>query len=61
MQWLLDRIMLGTQEEPVNGRRWKKLEGEESVWCRLGEGLEYPIKLENMRYQIHLYKAEEAS
>jgi 25S rRNA (uracil2843-N3)-methyltransferase len=61
MQWLLDRIMLGTQREPVNGRRWAKLETQESVWFRLAETLEYPIPLENMRYQMHLYRAEDAS
>ncbi|KAK4444456.1 hypothetical protein QBC34DRAFT_184603 [Podospora aff. communis PSN243] len=61
MQWLLDRIMLGTQKDPVGGRRWKKLESEDSVWCRLSEKLVYPIRLENMRYQLHLYKAEAAA
>jgi 25S rRNA (uracil2843-N3)-methyltransferase len=61
MQWLLDRIMLGTQKDPVGGRKWKKLESEDSVWCRLSEKLEYPIRLENMRYQLHLYKAEDAT
>jgi len=62
MQWLLDRIMLGTQREPVAGRRWKKLESHDSIWFRLnGEGLDYPIPLENMRYQMHLYKVFDAS
>lgn len=61
MQWLLDRIMLGTRQEPVNGRRWAKLEAQDSAWFRLGEGLDYPIQLENMRYQMHLYRAEDAS
>ncbi|KXX83134.1 hypothetical protein MMYC01_200364 [Madurella mycetomatis] len=63
MQWLLDRIMLGTRRDPVNGRRWAKLESQDSVWFRLAgpEALDYPIPLENMRYQMHLYKAEDAS
>jgi 25S rRNA (uracil2843-N3)-methyltransferase len=62
MQWLLDRIMLGTRREPVNGRRWAKFESQDSVWFRLaGEALDYPIPLENMRYQMHLYRAEDAS
>jgi 25S rRNA (uracil2843-N3)-methyltransferase len=63
MQWLLDRIMLGTRREPVRGRRWAKVEAAESVWFRLAEGagLEYPIPLENMRYRMHLYRAEDAS
>lgn len=63
MQWLLDRIMLGTRRDPVNGRRWAKLESQDSVWFRLAgpEAPDYPIPLENMRYQMHLYKAEDAS
>ncbi|KAL2258416.1 hypothetical protein VTK26DRAFT_8279 [Humicola hyalothermophila] len=61
MQWLLDRVMLGTRREPVNGRRWAKLEARDSAWFRLADTLDYPIQLENMRYQMHLYKAEDAS
>ena len=78
MKWLLDRIMLGTRTEPVNGRMWRKLESCDSVWFRflsgtstgllsgLGSGtttgtVEYPIPLENMRYQMHLYVAEAAA
>ncbi|KAL2127261.1 hypothetical protein VTI74DRAFT_11010 [Chaetomium olivicolor] len=62
MQWLLDRIMLGTRREPVNGRRWRKVESHDSVWFRLAEGQSaYPIQLENMRYQMHLYRAENSS
>ncbi|KAK4223887.1 hypothetical protein QBC38DRAFT_37507 [Podospora fimiseda] len=61
MQWLLDRIILGTQKEPVAGRRWKKLESHDSVWFRLDQKeLDYPIPLENMRYQMHLYKVQDA-
>ncbi|KAM7185408.1 hypothetical protein V8F20_011827 [Naviculisporaceae sp. PSN 640] len=67
MHWLLDKILLGTSHEPVqvDGRAqaavpaWKKLESQESVWFRLpeeGKGLDYPIPLENMRYQLHLYR-----
>ncbi|KAK3327854.1 hypothetical protein B0T19DRAFT_484878 [Cercophora scortea] len=71
MHWLLDRIMLGTQAEPVEGRRWTKLQGHDSGWFRLADtntysegdtnSLDYPIGLENMRYQMHLYQAEDAS
>jgi len=75
MQWLLDRIMSGTEVDPVEGIRWARLESRDSVWFRLGNsssgseeneesnigGLDYPIPLENMRYQMHLYKAEDAS
>ena len=61
MRWLLDRILLGTRAEPVAGRRWAKLESHDSVWFRFAtDVLDYPIPLENMRYQMHLYKAEDA-
>ncbi len=60
MQWLMDKVLLGTEEEPVEGRRWVKLESHDSLWFRLHEDLQYPIPLENMRYQMHLYRAEEA-
>lgn len=63
MGWLVDRILLGGEGE---GRpRWEKVEERGSEWFRLpeggggkaGGGLEYPIPLENMRYQLHLYRA----
>ncbi|KAI8629998.1 hypothetical protein F5Y19DRAFT_66999 [Xylariaceae sp. FL1651] len=38
-------------------RRWEKLESCDSVWFRIADGLRYPIALENMRYQLHLYRA----
>lgn len=37
--------------------RWEKIESNDSVWFRVAEGLRYPIPLENMRYQMHLYRA----
>ncbi|KAI1429176.1 hypothetical protein F5Y12DRAFT_542213 [Xylaria sp. FL1777] len=39
------------------GARWEKIESHDSVWFRVAEGLRYPIPLENMRYQMHLYRA----
>jgi 25S rRNA (uracil2843-N3)-methyltransferase len=44
-------------EEEQKGCRWEKLEENASVWFRVPEELRYPIPLENMRYQIHLYRA----
>ena len=57
MQWLLDHTLLstgakGVVEEP----KWEKIKDEESAWFRLADGLKYPIELENMRYQLHLYQ-----
>ncbi|KAF9880798.1 hypothetical protein CkaCkLH20_01840 [Colletotrichum karsti] len=55
MQWLLDHTLV--KDEPVEGCLWEKLESHDSVWFRLAETLQYPISLENMRYQMHLYRA----
>ncbi|KAF6839379.1 25S rRNA (uridine(2843)-N(3))-methyltransferase [Colletotrichum plurivorum] len=56
MQWLLDHT-LTKDEKPVEGCLWEKVESHDSVWFRLAETLHYPIALENMRYQMHLYRA----
>lgn len=59
MQWLMDRTLLGDksaarEEEVAPG--WKKLVSDESRWFRMPEELKYPISVENMRYQIHLFR-----
>ena len=62
MQWLLDHTMLesaaiGSSKNSSSGRdQWEKLETRESDWFRLPKGLKYPIDLEDMRYQLHLYR-----
>ncbi|KHN93788.1 uncharacterized protein MAM_08352 [Metarhizium album ARSEF 1941] len=53
MQWLLNHTLL---EAETPGYAWHRLESEDSTWFRLPEGLSYPIQLENMRYQMHLYR-----
>lgn len=55
MQWLLDKILLQT-EEGEETAMWDKVEEKESEWFRLGQGLRYAIPLEDMRYQMHLYR-----
>ena len=59
MQWLLDHTLLeackNTRILP-RGDHWEKLISDESRWFRLPADLKYPIDLENMRYQIHLYR-----
>jgi 25S rRNA (uracil2843-N3)-methyltransferase len=58
MKWLLDHTLLETEksrgEESLAS--WEKVVSEDSQWFRLPEGLRYPIPLENMRYQVHLYR-----
>ncbi|KAL6859731.1 hypothetical protein J3F83DRAFT_748825 [Trichoderma novae-zelandiae] len=59
MQWLLDHTLLDPRAAAVQSRgdyEWDKLESHDSVWFRLPDGLTYPIQLENMRYQMHLYR-----
>lgn len=61
MQWLLDHTLLeastiGSSRNTTSEGQWEKLISEESRWFRLPEGLKYPIELEDMRYQLHLYR-----
>jgi len=58
MQWLLDHTLLETQKLGANESipQWEKQISEDSKWFRIAETLRYPIPLENMRYQIHLYR-----
>ncbi|KAL7790401.1 hypothetical protein V8C37DRAFT_384238 [Trichoderma ceciliae] len=60
MQWLLDHTLLEAQA-PSQGYEWEKFESHDSIWFRLPEGLSYPIQLENMRYQLHLYQKRNTS
>ncbi|QSZ33365.1 hypothetical protein DSL72_002953 [Monilinia vaccinii-corymbosi] len=58
MKFLLDHTLIETQKS--GGKEsvpdWVKVYSEDSQWFRLGENLKYPIQLENMRYQVHLYR-----
>ncbi|KAL7959606.1 hypothetical protein V8C34DRAFT_279518 [Trichoderma compactum] len=60
MQWLLDHILIDPRA-PSPGYEWEKIESHDSIWFRLPEGLSYPIQLENMRYQMHLYQRRSTS
>lgn len=61
MQWLLDHTLLeastiGSSKNTDHERQWERLVADDSRWFRLPDGLHYPIGLENMRYQMHLYR-----
>jgi 25S rRNA (uracil2843-N3)-methyltransferase len=59
MLWLLDHTLLDSEPHKRGSDvlpKWSKVLSEESRWFRLPPGLEYPIPLEHMRYQIHMYK-----
>jgi 25S rRNA (uracil2843-N3)-methyltransferase len=58
MQWLLDHTLLDSEPQQRGFeviQKWTKVSSNESKWFRLPPGLEYPIALEHMRYQIHVY------
>ena len=61
MQWLLDHTLLesaaiSASKNTSAERQWKKLESQESEWFRVSNELRYPVNLEDMRYQLHLYR-----
>ena len=56
MVWLLERVLFTECKSEEGEQRWGKVRGEESKWFRLDEALQYPMKLEDMRYQMHLYR-----
>ena len=51
IRWLLEHALLTTA-----AGKWERIETCDSVWFRLVDSLRYPIALENMRYQLHLYR-----
>ncbi|KAL9108792.1 MAG: hypothetical protein Q9227_006449 [Pyrenula ochraceoflavens] len=66
MDWLLDHTLLELTKTAGEGGgakgkgkgKWEKLIGIGSRWFRVSEELQrgYPLQLENMRYQMHLYR-----
>lgn len=51
MGWLLDHTLMEIAKE-----KWEKMLQDDSKWYRLDGQLKYPIPLEDMRYQLHLYR-----
>ena len=61
MQWLLDHTLLesskiGSSQNTSTGTQWEKLVSCDSKWFRLPQALKYPMDIEDMRYQLHLYR-----
>ena len=61
MKWLLDHTLLeassiGSSKNAVQEPQWEKLVSNDSRWFRLPKDLKYPLDLEDMRYQYHLFK-----
>lgn len=61
MSWLLDHTLLessntGSSVNTAEGVQWEKLVSIDSKWFRLPSDLKYSLDLEDMRYQLHLYR-----
>lgn len=57
MQWLLDHTLLGSEARIGEGKgKWEKVVEDQSRWFRLSKELRYPIVLEDMRFQVHLFR-----
>lgn len=55
VQFMIDMILLGKQGE--NNGAWELVEQSDSCWYRIDEKeIEYPMKLENMRFFYRLYQ-----
>ena len=51
MQWLLQHTLMN-----VAKGKWTREVSDDSQWFRVDKRMQYPLELENMRYQVHLYK-----
>ncbi|GAB7342492.1 hypothetical protein MBLNU457_g0687t1 [Dothideomycetes sp. NU457] len=65
MDWLLDRGLLGKAQRSSNDDgddeekqepRWEKTIGEKMMQHRLRDDLTYPGSLENLKFQLHVYR-----
>ncbi|MCJ1385449.1 hypothetical protein MMC17_008572 [Xylographa soralifera] len=61
MKWLLDHTLLeassvGSSKTTAEEPQWEKLASSDSTWFRFPDSLKYPLSLEDMRYQYHLYR-----
>lgn len=53
IQFLVDTLLLGRNR---TGGAWRLMDSEESCWYRNEKNLDYPMKLENMRFFYRLYQ-----
>ncbi|KAH8901695.1 hypothetical protein GQ53DRAFT_8278 [Thozetella sp. PMI_491] len=61
MQWLLDHTLVPTPREKdtvdeTNEPAWEKVLGEESMSYKMEGCLTYPASLENIKFQVHLFR-----
>lgn len=55
IQFLIDTLLLGKRGEESSGR-WELVDQNDSLWYRGDENVDYPLKLENMRFFYRLYR-----
>ncbi|KAG7900964.1 hypothetical protein KL907_004408 [Ogataea polymorpha] len=51
--FLVDTVLCGP---PSRARDWELVSSSDSEWYRVPDGVEYPLKLENMRFFYRLYR-----
>lgn len=58
MQWLLDDTLIdrARMKSVKNPNKWEILYSNASMQYKCPPGLIYPISLENIEYQVHLYR-----
>ncbi|EDO17480.1 hypothetical protein Kpol_1058p17 [Vanderwaltozyma polyspora DSM 70294] len=55
IQFLIDTILVGKRGEEANGA-WELVNQNDSIWYRGDLNIDYPMKLENMRFFYRLYR-----
>ena len=62
MNLLLDYALIPKEQNQDDGdekhpeRAWEKVINEPNMVYKLDDALEFPVSLENMRFQVHLFK-----
>lgn len=55
IQFLIDTVLVGQRGHEDTGA-WSLVAQNDSIWYRCDQNLDYPIKLENMRFFYRLYR-----
>ena len=55
IQFLIDTVLIGAHRKGIEGC-WELISQNDSIWYRCDDTLDYPIRLENMRFFYRLYR-----
>ncbi|SCU77306.1 LAFA_0A00980g1_1 [Lachancea sp. 'fantastica'] len=55
IQFLIDTLLMGKSGEEATGH-WELVQGHDSLWYRAKDDVDYPLKVENMRFFYRLYR-----